>query len=227
MKVVAVIPAYKESERITNTIQGVSSFVDTIIVVDDGSCDGTKEKVISLGPHIILLEHALNRGQGAALRTGNEGALKIGADIIVHIDADGQHDPACIPALIQPLIQGTHDIVFGSRFLGSVPIGIPKTRLLLLQCAKSFNAFFMGIPKTVTDPQSGIRAMTRFASMHIPFRQDRMAHCSEILQLVTCGSLRWKEVPVDVRYTEASVRKGQRSTDALKIVWHLLIGIFA
>jgi len=104
---------------------------------------------------------------------------------------------------------------------------MPLSRRFLLYAARAFNAIAMGIPKRVTDPQSGMRAMTADAARKIDFKQDRMAHCSEILRLVTKSGLRWIEVPIRVRYTDESLAKGQKSSDALKIAWQLLLGVFA
>src|SRR5579862_7670872 len=105
MKVIAVVPAYREAARIGRTLGDVRARVDGIIVVDDGSNDGTAEAAEAAGGDIIVLRHGLNRGQGAALRTGTEAALQLGADIILHIDADGQHDPDGVPDLLAPLIE--------------------------------------------------------------------------------------------------------------------------
>ncbi len=222
MNVFAVIPAYNEASRIRETVAGVRPLVDGVIVVDDGSTDETAAVARSLA--VTVLRHAINRGQGAALRTGTDAALRLGADVIVHVDADGQHDPSLIPTLVLPIREGRADVVFGSRFMGLLPCDMPWSRRALLRAARTFNSLVMGIPRRVTDPQSGMRAMTRDAALTVDFRQDRMAHCSEILRLVTRSRLAWTEVPIRVRYTSESLAKGQRSADALKIVWQLLIG---
>lgn len=225
MKVIAVVPAFHEARRIAKTVEAVRAFVDGVVVVDDGSSDGTYAAA-KVGDAIVL-RHAVNRGQGAALRTGTEASLRFGADVVVHVDADGQHDPGFIPTLVDPIRRGEADVAFGSRFLGESPEGMPLSRRALLHAARAFNAIAMGIPRRVTDPQSGMRAMTRDAVRKIDFKQDRMAHCSEILRLVTKSELRWTEVPIRVRYTDESLAKGQKSSDALKIAWQLLLGVFA
>ncbi len=224
MKVVAVIPAFREATRIGDTIRGVFSYVDTVLVVDDGSGDGTAERAVEAGA--LVLRHGINRGQGAALKTGTEGALQLGADVIVHIDADGQHDPSFIPGTLAPIREGRAEVVFGSRFLGEKSEGMPFARRMLLGAARTFNAMAVGVPRTVTDPQSGFRAMTGNAARKIDFRQDRMAHCSEILRLVTRSDLRWVEVPVKIRYSVETLQKGQKPWDAAKIAWQLLLGAF-
>jgi len=229
MKVIAVMPAFREETRIAAAISGIKPLVDQLIVVDDGSGDATADRAAETG--VVVLRHWLNRGQGAALRTGTEAALKLGADIIVHIDADGQHAPESLPALLAPLKEEKADVVFGSRFLGLSSEGMPMARRILLIAAKRFNALALGVPRKVTDPQSGLRAMTAEAAKQIDFRQDRMAHCSEILRLVTHSKLRWTEVPVRIHYTAETLAKGQNGMSpplaAFKIVWELFIGAFS
>lgn len=224
MKVVAIVPAYKEEGRIGAVVKSLAARVDRVIVVDDGSGDGTAHEAALAGADVLT--HGLNRGQGAALATGVAAALASGADIVVHIDADGQHNPDDIAQLVAPIKSGTADVVFGSRFLGVVAEGMPVSRFALLWAARQFSALVLGIPRSFTDPQSGLRAMSAAAAQDINFMQDRMAHCSEILRLVSRSKWRSVEVPVHVRYTKDTIAKGQKASDALKIVWQLLIGSF-
>ena len=224
MRIMAVIPAYREAGRITATIEGIRPFIPDIVVVDDGSPDATFDAAQAAG--VRVLRHAMNRGQGAALRTGTEAALRLGADVIVHMDADGQHDPAYIPALLEPIQAGRADVVFGSRFMGQEATGMPASRRALLHAARAFNALAVGVPRTVTDPQCGYRALTKAAASSLDFRQDGMAHCSEILRLVVRSPHPWCEVPVRVRYTADTLEKGQKTWDAARIAWQLFIGAF-
>lgn len=225
MRVIGVVPAYNEQTRLAEVLQAYLSYLDLIVVVDDGSTDKTWEA--SRMDRVISLRHAINRGQGAALRTGIRAALGLGADIILHLDADGQHDPQNIPKMVEPIVGGQADVVLGSRFLGIDPTGMPTGRRWLMRGIHLFNTLALGIPKTMTDPQSGLRAMTAQAARRIQFHQDRMAHASEILRSVTRSDLRWMEVPAHIRYTEDSLRKGNKATDAFSIVWHLFVGLFA
>ncbi len=225
MKLIAVIPAWNEASRLREVLASLKTRVTEIIVVDDGSADETAEVARAEGVHV--LSHRLNRGQGAALKTGTLAALERGADIVLHLDADGQHDPATLEALIQPLRNNECDIVYGSRFLGIPAEGMPRSRRALLKAARVFSTYALGIPRTVTDPQSGLRAMRAEVARGLVFGQDGMAHCSEILRFVTRSSFRWREVPVPVRYTEASLKKGQKAGNAIKIVWDLLLGELA
>lgn len=221
---IAVMPAWNEAPRIKDAIFGVKAHVDQVIVVDDGSRDETAEAAREAGA--VVLRHAVNRGQGAALKTGNIAALKLGADIVVHVDADGQHDPESISRLLEPIKSGEADVVFGSRFLGVQPEGMPLLRRAVLQGGRLFSNYALGIPHRVTDSQAGLRALTARAAREIDFRQNERAHCSEILRLVTRSSLRWREIPIRVRYTPDTLAKGNRTTDAFKIAWELLIGAF-
>lgn len=221
MRTIAVIPAYNEESRIGKVISEVLPYADCVVVVDDASKDRTAQVAEEAGATVI--RHRLNRGQGAALKTGTEAALGQGADIIIHMDADGQHDPKMIPDLIKPIESGEADVVFGSRFLGKKPTNMPWIRKVYFYLAKLFNTMFVGISKDVSDPQSGARAISAKAAKQIKFQQDRAAHCSEILRLVTQSELRWKEVPVHVRYTEDTLKKGQSFMEAFRILWHLVI----
>ena len=116
MKISCVIPAYNESKSIALVISNLSPFVNEIIVVDDCSKDDTFKKATESGA--IVVRHIINRGQGAALRTGTKLALDRGADIIIHFDADDQFQATDIPEMLKPIIENRADAVLGSRFLG-------------------------------------------------------------------------------------------------------------
>lgn len=219
-----VMPAYNEASRIASVIRPLLASGARVLVVDDGSTDGTAASARQAGARV--LRHVLNRGQGAALKTGTLAALSDGAGVVVHMDADGQHAPEAVEALVAPIREGRADVVFGSRFLGVSPDGMPVSRRVLLKAARQFSMLALGIPSTFTDPQSGLRAMTAEAARAVDFTQDRMAHCSEILRMVSRSRLRAEEVPVKVVYTDATMAKGQKTLDAARIVWQLLLGAF-
>src|SRR3989338_8747027 len=111
MKVYAIIPGYNEAARIGSVIKEVAKYADEVIAVDDGSSDGTGSVAKEAGA--TVLRHVINCGKGAALKTGCEYAVSNGADAIVAIDADGQHNPAEIPKFLKALKDA--DIVFGYR----------------------------------------------------------------------------------------------------------------
>ncbi len=224
MRLIAVIPAYNEASRLEGVLARLRPFVAGVVVVDDGSSDDTSRVAKKAG--VVVLRHGVNRGQGAALRTGTIAALRLGADVVAHLDADGQHHPEALMDALIPLRDGEVDIVLGSRFLGVDPEGMPKQRRMLLLAGRSFNQWTLGIPATVTDPQSGFRLLRAEAARALVFRQDRMAHASELLRAITRSSWRWKEVPVPVSYSKETLAKGQKIHDAPRIAWQLLLGMF-
>lgn len=225
MRIFAVVPAFQEAERLPSVLDRLRTQVDGVVVVDDGSTDGTGRAAIGR-EGVWVLSHWINRGQGAALRTGTRAALELGADVVVHIDADGQHSPENIAHVVAPIVASEADIVLGSRYLGLRPEGMPFVRRVLHSGIRQFNRWVLAIPAQVSDPQSGFRALSAEAARSLTFHQDRMAHASEILRLVTRSSWRWKEVPIQVHYSVATLKKGQRSLDAIKVAWQLVLGMF-
>ncbi len=221
MRTIAVIPAYNEERRIDAVVRALLLRVERVIVVDDRSDDATAIVAATAGAHVI--RHALNRGQGAALKTGTVAALEDGAEIVAHFDADGQHDPDALTAMVAPIERGDADIVYGSRFLGVEAEGMPTSRRALLWGARQFGTV-IGAPRHFTDPQSGLRVMRADVARDLDFVQDRMAHCSEILRLVARSRWRAVEVPVRIIYTKETLAKGQKTADAFKIVWQLFLG---
>jgi len=219
MKTVVVIPAYNEGQSIGKVISELKNLSLDIVVVNDGSSDQTKEIASSSGA--IVLNHFINRGQGAALQTGINFALNIGADIIVTFDADGQHLASEIEYITKPLFLGGVDVVLGSRFLGSKN-KIPWLRKKILKLATIFTRIYTGLK--VTDAHNGFRAFSRQAANLIKIKQDGMAHASEIIEQIKKHKLKFKEVPVTIRYTDYSLKKGQKLTNSFRIIWDLIIG---
>ena len=210
-----VIPAYFEEKTIGQVIDDVRSYTRNIVVVDDASKDQTS--TIAKDHGAVVLRHLVNRGQGAALQTGNDYALKHGAEIIVHFDADGQHQAKNIPKVVEPLLREDVDVVLGSRFMYGGMSNIPVSkRLFILPVARWVNFGFTGL--SLTDGHNGWRAMNRKAARLISITQDRMAHNTEIPYLIGKHKLSFKEVPVDVVYKEY----GQGFGDGVKIVWDLV-----
>jgi polyprenyl-phospho-N-acetylgalactosaminyl synthase len=216
MKISCVIPAYNEAKKIKFVIEKVTPLVDEIIVVDDCSRDNTFELISQT--KAIALSHIINRGQGAALQTGDDYALSHGADIVVHFDADDQFKAEEIPTLLAPIISGEADAVFGSRFLGSANFPFTK-RVIIMPLARLINRFF-GIK--MSDPQSGFRALNKETLSQIKIENRGMAHCSEILYKTLKTRARVIEVPITVTYHEF----GQSFGGGFKIIKDLLIHNF-
>jgi len=214
-----VVPAFNEGRVVVDTIGSLRAVATNIVVVDDCSSDDTALQLD--GMSVTVLRHAVNVGQGAALQTGIEWALRHGALYLVTFDADGQHDPHDISPLLTTLIDQRLDIVLGSRFRGQA-IGISRTRRLLLRTALAFTRLSTGLP--VTDVHNGLRAFRATAAPALRITQDRMAHASEILDHIARARLSWAEVPTTVRYSGYSVTKGQTSLGAIDILFELLFG---
>ncbi len=219
--VCVVIPAYNEAPAIGKVLAELGGYPYRVVLVDDGSTDGTLEEARPFP--VTILRHAINLGQGAALVTGIQHALRDPAvQIIVTFDADGQHDPANIARLVEALGQG-YDVALGSRFIpGGEAISIPWRKRVLLLLAVWVTQRTTGLP--LTDTHNGLRAFRRLAAARIRITHNGMAHASEILSQVALLGLRYCEVPVCVRYTDYSLHKGQSILNSLNILWEIIGG---
>ena len=216
-----VIAAFNEAAVIGRVVAALRSTGWSVVVVDDGSGDPTAHEAATAGA--TVLRHAVNLGQGAALRTGFAFVLtRTDADFIVTYDADGQHAPEQVLPMLAPLDSGTVDVTLGSRFLRDADAaGIPASRRLLLKTATALARRTTGL--ALTDTHNGLRGFTRSALQRMTLQQDRMAHASEIQHEIARLRLRYMEVPVRVSYTEYSLAKGQRFLSAVSVLWDLVI----
>lgn len=221
MRLAVIIPAYNEEKTIKEVIWGIKKYTDNIIIVDDCSKDKTAEVARENGAAAYRL--IVNREQGGAISTGLKAALLSGADIIVTLDADGQHDPADIPQLIKPIIDGKADAVIGSRFLTRQPMPLFRRMGGIF-----FNLIlFLLFGVRSTDSQSGMRAFNRKAAQSL---ETCTAQTRGILQVppmmireIKTQKLKLKEVPIKSIYTEYSLSKGQRLAPGLKALINLFI----
>ena len=214
-----VIAAFNEGKAIGDVVRELLPHYPNVVVVDDGSRDDTRERAHEAGA--TVLRHVVNRGQGAALQTGISYALKRGASIILTFDADGQHRPEDIPALVAPIATGKVEFCLGSRFLEHGD-KVPFKRRMLLLAAVVFTRITSGMP--LSDAHNGFRAFSRKAAEHIDLHLDRMAHASEIIDQLRASDLPYREVPVFIRYTAYSIAKGQRGSAAFRVAFDYLIG---
>ncbi len=217
-EVAIVVPAYREAATIGGVVASLRRAYPEVVVVDDGSPDATGDCARAAGA--TVLRHVINRGQGAALKTGIDYAVARGARAVVTFDADGQHRVEDVASLLAALGEG-FDVALGSRFLADAD-AIPAGRRIVLRAAVLFTRLVSGI--RVTDAHNGLRAFTAGAARRIELRQDRMAHASEILDEIARKGLRFREVACRVAYTDYSRGKGQRSSAALRIAIDFLLG---
>jgi polyprenyl-phospho-N-acetylgalactosaminyl synthase len=215
-KLWVICAAYNEATVIGRVVEELSRAGHQVVVVDDGSSDGTPHVAAAAGAHVVV--HPINLGQGAALQTGIDFALSHGADILVTFDADGQHRVSDIPRLVDALARERADFALGSRFLGQT-YNLPTLRRWVLRAATVFTRLTTGL--RLTDSHNGLRALTRQGASAIRLRQNRMAHASEILVEIAQSGLRYVEVPVTIEYTAYSLAKGQRIGDSVTILLDL------
>jgi glycosyltransferase involved in cell wall biosynthesis len=224
MKVAIVIPAYNEGKMIASVVKKVRVTYPHVFVVDDGSADDTASAAREAGA--VVLRHVINRGQGAALRTGIEAALQSGAEVVVTFDADGQMSVEDVASLTAPVEAGLCGVALGSRFLkvtaDSLQVtGMPIIRRLTLKAALIFTQLTTGL--RLTDTHNGLRAFSREAASKLNLHCDRMAHASEILEEISRHNLRYREIPVQIKYTEYSIAKGQKLSGAFRILRDLIM----
>jgi len=221
MTTLILIPAYKEGKQIFKVISDIKTKVKIsfeVLVIDDGSGDNTGFEAKRAGAKV--LRHSINRGQGASLKTGVSFAIDHpNYDKVVFFDADGQMSAEEIPLLCQALDDG-YDVALGSRFLGRV-IDMPPIKRLTLKLALIFTRLTSGL--RLTDTHNGFQAWKVEALKKINLTQDRMAYASQIINEVSRCQLKFKEVPVTIRYTEYSKAKGQSIGNSIKILWDLFI----
>ena len=197
--VVACIPAFNEEKNIGGVVIRALKFVDRVVVCDDGSSDLTSDIAKGLGA--IVVRHERNMGYGAALKSSFQEAIKLGADIIVTLDGDGQHDPKEIPRLLERLGEGDVGMVIGSRFLeggGSNASNWRKAGIKLITELTSNKEL------EVTDAQSGFRAYDGRALESLVLTEEGMGVSTEILLKAGENGLKVAEVPVNISYNEGS-----------------------
>ena len=192
--ITAILPAFNEEVSIGSVVLRTKQYADRVIVVDDGSSDRTAEVAALAGAEV--LRHPKNMGKGAALKTGFESLN--GAAVIVTIDTDGQHDPADIPRLVQPILQGEADMVNGSRYLNGNKKDTPIYRRVGQRVLDT--ATNLGSGLCLTDSQSGFRAFAGKSKGVFRFGQKGLAIESEMLADAAAAGLRIKEVEIGVRY---------------------------
>jgi len=218
-KIFFVIPAYNEGNSIGRVVSELKKVgYKYIVVIDDGSKDKTYDEAKKQG--VFVLTHIINRGQGASLRTGIDYALKHGAEFIVTFDSDGQHRIEDLPVMLEPVIKGDAEVTLGSRFLRktSMPLG----RRILLKGSVLVQWIFYGVK--LSDAHNGYRVLSRKAARQIRIDSDRMEHASEIVEEIVKNHIKYKEVPVIIRYTGYSMKKGEASFfGALRILFKMVI----
>lgn len=194
--ITVILPAYNEEVSVGSIVLLTRFYADNVIVVDDGSSDRTAEIARKAGAEVIV--HEVNKGKGGALKTGFTAAADLGADIIVTMDSDGQHNPTDIPKLVAPILKGEADMVNGSRYLNGLDRNTPLYRRVGQRVLDRFTNLNSGL--RITDSQSGFRAFTASTKDVFRFNAQGMAIESEMLADAGKSGLRIAEVEIGVRY---------------------------
>jgi cellulose synthase/poly-beta-1,6-N-acetylglucosamine synthase-like glycosyltransferase len=213
-RIYVIIPAYNEAENIGGVLQRIPAEIaglrTKLIVVIDGATDDTARVVDELNHKAI--SYTVNRGGGSALRAGYEVALEDGAEIIVTLDADGQHMPEEIPSLVAPILSGDADLVNGSRVLGEYEKDstVRASGLVLFNWLISVLAM-----RRITDCSNAFRAIRASELGKLTLRQSQF-HTSELLLEALKKGLRVVEVPIKIKRRQSGLTK---KPAALKYGW--------
>lgn len=221
-----IIPAYNEAAMIGKVIDSIPEKIKyiskkEILVIDDGSSDDTYK--IAKSKNVKVLRHLINRGLGAVLSTGFTYAKNQNYDFVVTFDADGQHDARDISSIIKTLYDGQADVVIGSRMLNLQTM--PMVRVLVNYLSNIMTYLLFNI--WVTDSQSGLRGFTRDALEKLNIRTQRMEVSSEIFKEISKKHLKLSEISILPIYTNYSLHKGQKITNAPNVFWKLLLNKFS
>jgi glycosyltransferase involved in cell wall biosynthesis len=200
-KTAIVIPAYNEERFIGSVVLKARQYAKSVIVVDDGSTDGTAALAAQAGAQVV--RHPMNLGKGAALNSGFKMAREAAAQVVVMLDGDGQHHPEEVEKVIEPILAGKADIVIGSRYLEHTS-DVPRQRILGHWAFNWLTRLSSGTKSS--DSQSGFRAFSPAAMGKIDFFSPGFSVESEMQFIAKEYKLRLVEVPITIHYTDKPKR---------------------
>ncbi|MDD5960574.1 MAG: glycosyltransferase family 2 protein [Methanobrevibacter wolinii] len=219
-----VVPAYNEEKHVETVLRDISKLGYHIILVNDGSKDNTLEIARSVQKdypnQIYIVSHIINRGLGAALKTGMTDALKHNAKYIITFDADGQHAFEDIPKVLKPLQDKKVDAVIGSRIFEDMP----TTKRFANNVMNILTHIFYGIK--VKDSQSGLRAFSSEAAKKIDVVSAGYGVSSEFIKEIKNNQISFDEVPITTIYTDETQHKGTNAIVGIKIMFKMIGDLF-
>jgi glycosyltransferase involved in cell wall biosynthesis len=196
------IPAFNEETMIAQIVSEAQKYADAVLVCDDGSSDMTGAIAKRLGAYVV--RHRRNLGYGASIKSLFKSALELNADVLVTLDADGQHNPEEIPNVVKPIAQGLADLVIGSRFIDTC--GSKEMPFYRRLGAQLITRLVNGSSKNgISDAQSGFRAYNRQALKRLSPFEDGMGASVEILLKASKQDLKICEVPSTCKYHNCDV----------------------
>ena len=200
-RVLVIVPAHDEEESLPRTLAELAEVAPRFdrLVVDDGSRDATARVARASG--VVVLRHPINLGVGAALQTGFRWAVEHGYDVGVQLDADGQHDPASLAALLEPVLGGRCDVSIGSRYLRASGYRAPLARRIGMVLFSGVVSLALG--KRITDTTSGYRAYARRVMEVCQHDFPRDFPDAPLLIALGRRGFRLEEVPVTMRERRA------------------------
>ena len=201
LKVMAIIPVYNEERFIGSVVLKTKEYANIVLVIDDGSTDGTSAVARAAGAEVI--QHEENQGKGVALNTGFRRARELAPDVVVTLDGDGQHFPEELCLVTKPVLEDQADIVVGSRYLQG-QCEVPQSRVWGHRFFNLVTNRLSGI--AVTDSQSGFRAFSRQAIEAISLSSKSFSVESEMQFLANDYHLRIREVPITIKYLDKPKR---------------------
>jgi glycosyltransferase involved in cell wall biosynthesis len=217
-RVSVIVPAYDEALLISRMLSRVPPFVDAVYVIDDRSRDGTAEAVLRCGDaRVRLIRHAENRGVGAAIATGYAAALADGADVLVVMAADDQMDPADLPRLLRPVVEGNAQYAKGNRFMHPRRKEMPFLRRNAGRVLSALTRLATGLH--VDDTQCGYTALAAGAARSLPLSElwPRYGYPNDLLGLLAARGFSVLDVPVRPVY--ADEESGVRAWHFFTVVW--------
>jgi glycosyltransferase involved in cell wall biosynthesis len=229
MRRIAIVPALNEEAAIARVIDEIRAYDPQleIVVVDDGSPDRTAQAARAAGAHVLRLP--FNLGIGGAVQTGFRYAYENGFELAVRVDGDGQHDPAQLSAVVEPVLRGDADIVVGSRYLGPGGDGYRSTtpRRIGIRILARVVSLLTG--QRITDPTSGFQALNRKAITLFALDYPHDYPEVEALVLLLRHRLRLREVPIAMRPRaggRSSIRALSSAYYMVKVLLALFVGAF-
>lgn len=215
-----IVRCYNEAQVVAPVVSELRETFPNVVGVDDASVDGSDVVLRRAGATVV--RHSVHLGAGAALQTGIEFTLRDPkARYLVCFDADGQHRVTDAADMVGVARGADLDMVIGSRFLGTAPVGMPHTRRVVLRAGRLFERVATGI--RLSDAHNGLRVLSRRFASSLDLASVDMSYATELLQAAHRSGARYAEHPVEIRYNAYTMAKGERSINSVNIAFDVIV----